>query len=32
MLQSDQKIIRHKVGLLKLAEELGAVSKACQAR
>ena len=26
MLQSDQKIIRHKVGLLKLAEELGAVS------
>ena len=30
MLQSDQKIIRHKVGLLKLAEELGAVSKACQ--
>ena len=30
MLQSKQKIIRHKVGLLNLAEELGNVSKACQ--
>ena len=30
MLQSNQKIIRHKVGLLNLAEELGNVSKACQ--
>jgi len=27
MLQSNQKIIRHKVGLLNLAEELGKVSK-----
>ena len=27
MLQSNQKIIRHKVGLLNLAEELGNVSK-----
>ena len=30
MLQSNQKIIGHKVGLLNLAEELGNVSKACQ--
>ncbi len=30
MLQSNEKIIRHKVGLLNLAEELGNVSKACQ--
>ena len=30
MLQSNQEIIRHKVGLLNLAEELGNVSKACQ--
>ena len=30
MLQSNQIIIRHKVGLLNLAEELGNVSKACQ--
>lgn len=30
MLQSNQKIIRHKVDLLNLAEELGNVSKACQ--
>jgi len=30
MLQNNQKIIRHKVGLLNLAEELGNVSKACQ--
>ena len=30
MLQSNERIIRHKVGLLNLAEELGNVSKACQ--
>ena len=30
MLQSNQKIIRHKVGLLNLTEELGNISKACQ--
>ena len=30
MLQSNEKIIKHKVGLLNLAEELGNVSKACQ--
>lgn len=30
MLQTTEKIIRHKVGLLNLAEELGNVSKACQ--
>ncbi len=30
MLQSNQKIIRHKVGLLNLAEEIGNVSRACQ--
>ena len=30
MLHSNQRIIRHKVGLLNLAEELGNVSKACQ--
>ena len=30
MLQSNQKIIRHKAGLLNRAEELGNVSKACQ--
>ena len=30
MLQNNQKIVRHKVGLLNLAEELGNVSKACQ--
>lgn len=30
MLQSNEKIIRHKVGLLNLAEELGNVSKAFQ--
>ena len=28
--QSNQEIIRHKVGLLNLAEEPGNVSKACQ--
>lgn len=30
MLESNEKIIKHKVGLLNLAEELGNVSKACQ--
>ena len=30
MLQSNQIIFRHKVGLLNLAEELGNVSKAYQ--
>ena len=30
MLQSTQKIIKNKVGLLNLAEELGNVSKACR--
>jgi len=30
MLYNNPKIIRHKVGLLNLAEELGHVSKACQ--
>ena len=30
MLQSNPKIIRHKVDLLNLAEELWNVSKACQ--
>ena len=30
MLHSDERIIKHKVGLLNLAEELGNVSKACQ--
>ena len=30
MLQNNQKNIRHKVGPLNLAEELGNVSKACQ--
>lgn len=30
MLQSNERIIRHKVGLLNLAQELGNVSKACQ--
>ncbi len=30
MLQSNEKIIKHKVGLLNLAEELGNVSRACQ--
>lgn len=29
MLQSNERIIRHKVGLLNLAEELGNVSQAC---
>lgn len=30
MLSTNDRIIRHKVGLLNLAEELGNVSKACQ--
>jgi molybdenum-dependent DNA-binding transcriptional regulator ModE len=30
MLQSNERIIRHKVGLLNLAEELGNVSRACK--
>ncbi|WP_282610181.1 helix-turn-helix domain-containing protein [Pelagibius sp. Alg239-R121] len=30
MLQNNQKVIRYKVGLLNLAEELGNVSRACQ--
>jgi ACT domain-containing protein len=30
MIHSNQKIIKHKVGLLNLAEELGNVSKACK--
>jgi len=30
MLQCNQKIIKNKVGLLHLAEELGNVSKACK--
>jgi len=30
MLSTTDKIIKHKVGLLNLAEELGNVSKACQ--
>lgn len=30
MLNTNVKIIKHKVGLLNLAEELGNISKACQ--
>ena len=30
MLHSNDKIIKHKVGLLNLAEELGNVAKACK--
>ena len=30
MLNTTEKIIKHKTGLLNLAEELGNVSKACQ--
>jgi hypothetical protein len=30
MLQSNERIIKHKVGLLNLAEELDNVSKACK--
>ena len=32
MLNTTDKIIKHKTGLLNLAEELGNVSKACQGR
>lgn len=30
MIHTAEKVIKHKVGLLNLAEELGDVSKACQ--
>ena len=30
MLESNQTIIKHKLGLLNLAQELGNVSKACK--
>ena len=30
MLNGNEKIIKHKTGLLNLAQELGNVSKACQ--
>jgi molybdenum-dependent DNA-binding transcriptional regulator ModE len=30
MLHSNEHIIKHKLGLLNLAEELGNISKACQ--
>jgi len=30
MLHGNERIIKHKAGLLNLAEELGNVSKACQ--
>lgn len=30
MIESNERIIKHKVGLLNLAEELGNVSKACK--
>ena len=30
MIDNSAKIIKHKVGLLNLAEELGNVSKACK--
>ena len=30
MLNTNERIIKHKVGLLNLAEELGNVSRACQ--
>jgi len=30
MLNTTDRIIKHKIGLLNLAEELGNVSKACQ--
>lgn len=30
MLQGNEKIIKHKVGLLNLAEELGNISQACK--
>jgi len=31
MLENNVRIIKHKVGLLNLAEELGNVSRACKA-
>ena len=31
MIDNSSKVIKHKVGLLNLAEELGNVSKACKA-
>ncbi len=30
MLHGNERVIKHKIGLLNLAEELGNVSKACQ--
>ncbi len=30
MIHTNEKVIKHKVGLLNLAEELGNVSKACK--
>jgi ACT domain-containing protein len=30
MIHTNERIIKHKIGLLNLAEELGNVSKACQ--
>lgn len=30
MINSNERIIKHKIGLLNLAEELGNVSKACK--
>ncbi len=30
MLHSNERVIKHKLGLVNLAEELGNVSKACQ--
>ncbi len=30
MIHTSEKVIKHKVGLLNLAQELGHVSKACQ--
>ncbi len=30
MIHTNQKIIKHKVGLLNLADELGNISKACK--
>jgi ACT domain-containing protein len=30
MIHTNDKVIKHKVGLLNLAEELGNVSKACK--
>ena len=30
MLNTSEKVIKHKVGLLNLAEELGNVSRACK--